>query len=399
MFKAEHTNSKCAQKHILFIPTNYPTTYQPTRGIFFKDQAEALAAGGVNVGVLAIAHLPWDVFKAKRIDIGLQAYRENNVNILRFQTPAIPRNKYLYSDLKTIIGKFVFKKYVRKFGLPDLIHVHVFLAGELAMWINKKYNIPFVVTEHYSYFQRGVLKSWEDRLAKRVFSRSSLNIAVSPSTASYLQNRYKCQFHYLPNVVDTVFFRPGGYRNNNKLTFVALGSLDSNKNHELMICALNKAMVELKIDDYELRIIGEGPLRKHLARLADKNGLKQKVKLLGRLSRAEVRGVFNSADYYVHSSHVETFCVSMIEAMSCALPVLSTRCGGPESIIVNDSLGLLCDINIDSLSGGVKKIISYSFDRVKIRQYIINNFSRQVVSSELIEKYNAILDKERRILD
>ena len=393
MFKAGHANSNWADKHILFIPTNYPTTYQPTRGIFFKDQAEALAAEGVNVGVLAIAHLPWDVFKAKRIDIGLQTFQENNVNVFRFQTPAIPRNKYLYSDLKTIIGKYVFKKYVRKFGFPDLIHVHVFLAGGLAMWIKKKYNIPFVVTEHYSYFQTGTLRLWEDRLAKRIFRNSSLNISVSPSTASYLQNRYKCPFHYLPNVVDTEFFRPNGDRNNKKLTFVSLGSLDSNKNHELMICALKKAMVELKIDDYELKIIGEGPLRKHLSRLTAKNDLKQKVKLLGRLSRNEVRNEINSADYYVHSSHVETFCVSMIEAMSCGLPVLSTRCGGPESIIVNDSLGLLCDINIDSLSEGLKKIISYQFDRVKIRQYIINNFSKEVIARKLLVGYQTVLDK------
>lgn len=393
MYKSMPVNSNCAQMHVLFIPTNYPTTYQPTKGIFFKDQAEALAAAGLNVGVLAIAHLPWGVFKAKRIDIGLQTYRENNVNVFRFQTPAIPRNKYLYSDLKTIIGKLVFKKYVNKFGFPDLIHAHVFLAGGLAMWIKKKYNIPFMITEHYSYFQDGTLRAWEDRLAKRIFHESILNIAVSPSTASYLQNRYACQMHYLPNMVDTDFFKPEERQNTKKLTFVSLGSLDSNKNHEMMISAFKQAMSELKVNDYELKIIGEGHLRKHLSRLIYENGLKNKVKLLGRLSRDEVRRVFNTADYYVHSSLVETFCISMIEAMSCGLPVLTTRCGGPESIIIDDDLGVLCDKDKNSLADGLKKILSYQFDRKKIRQYIINKFSKEVIAQLLLKEYQNVLDR------
>ena len=60
--------------------------------------------------------------------------------------------------------------------------------------------------------------------------------------------------------------------------------------------------------------------------------------------------------------------------------MVATRCGGPESIIIDESLGILCDINIDSLAESLKKVIAYQFNRLGIRQYIIENFSKNVVA-------------------
>jgi len=382
-------NKLTSDLHVLFIPASYPTTYNSVRGIFFKDQAEALANRGVKIGVLAIVHLAWEIFHQKRLDFGFRAFLENGVNVYRFQTPALPRNKLLYNDLKTIIGKYLFLKYIRKFGLPDIIHVHTFLPGDLPLWIKERFGVPFVVTEHFSYFQDGTLRSWEDRMAKRLFRASSGNFAVSQATADVLQNRYDCRVKYLPNMVDTTFFTQNDHYDseNKRRLFVACGTLNHNKNHEMLIRAFKRTFAKDEFSLFQLNIIGEGPLRGHLNRFIEENGLKHKIKLLGRLTREEVRQVFHKADFFVHSSHVETFGVSLIEAMSCGLPVLSTRCGGPESIITDESLGLLCDINEVSFAEGLKKIISCKFDRDYIRHFIIKNFSKDVIVSKLFNEY------------
>lgn len=52
----------------------------------------------------------------------------------------------------------MFKEYVKQNGKPDLIHVHsAWQAGLLALQIHKKYDIPYITTEHSSAFQREML--------------------------------------------------------------------------------------------------------------------------------------------------------------------------------------------------------------------------------------------------
>ena len=92
------------------------------------------------------------------------------------------------------------------------------------------------------------------------------------------------------------------------------------------------------------------------------------------------------ADCFVLSSYHETFGVVLIEAMSCGLPVLSTKSGGPESIIKNSSLGIICDLK--DLDKEMLKIIKSNFNSDYIRKYIIDNFSEKIISQQIIEVYN-----------
>ena len=51
--------------------------------------------------------------------------------------------------------------------MPDIIHVHTFLAGEIALWIKDKYKIPFVVTEHSTGFARGIYNKRQLRTCQK----------------------------------------------------------------------------------------------------------------------------------------------------------------------------------------------------------------------------------------
>ena len=59
--------------------------------------------------------------------------------------------------------------------------------------------------------------------------------------------------------------------------------------------------------------------------------------------------------------------------MSCGLSVLSTKSGGPESIIANDTLGILCEH--EELEKGLMEITKKKFDSKLIRDYVLDHFS------------------------
>ena len=74
--------------------------------------------------------------------------------------------------------------------------------------------------------------------------------------------------------------------------------------------------------------------------------------------------------------------------MSCGLPVLSTKSGGPESIITSNDYGFLCDEN--ELADMLEKIAVKEFDSVEIRNYVKILFLRI-----LLEKLELIYSEIR----
>ena len=95
------------------------------------------------------------------------------------------------------------------------------------------------------------------------------------------------------------------------------------------------------------------------------------------------------SSYFVLSSLYETFGVVLIEAMACGLPLLSTKCGGPESIIANDNLGVLCNVVSNSLSLAMLTVSNKTYNREYIRSYAVGYFSGKVLSKQLINIYES----------
>ena len=97
-----------------------------------------------------------------------------------------------------------------------------------------------------------------------------------------------------------------------------------------------------------------------------------------------MRSVMQQSHCLVVSSQQETFGVVAIEAMSCGIPVVSTKCGGPEEII-NSQTGILCEVNNEqSLFESMKEMSQRSWNSETIRRYVESNYSSASYANKML---------------
>jgi len=100
-----------------------------------------------------------------------------------------------------------------------------------------------------------------------------------------------------------------------------------------------------------------------------------------------------SSDCFVLASQNETFGVVYIEALACGIPVIATKCGGPEEFVSEENGFLVPVDDIDSLVKAMRDIYenSKNYDREKISKVTAGLFSPNEIANRLLEVYKNII--------
>jgi glycosyltransferase involved in cell wall biosynthesis len=390
---------------ILMIPSWFPSGTNPGLGIFFRQQAEALAARGHDVTVLSI-HLR-SLREPRNLMASGYGYSDESVNgvrILRYVSVGFPdRLPMINAWLWRLYGRKMFRKYLKSVGAPDLIHVHAMIyGGILALHLHDEYGIPYVLTEHSSIYERELANKTHIRLANSIARKSCQNFAVSERFCKRLTKSVgSFNWEYLPNMVGHQFLtaeiNEGANKNRETFTFFAVGGLVQHKRFDLLIEAFSLAFKKEKT--LFLRVIGDGPEKPRLLNLAKALHVDHRIEFLGSKNTEELIKIAAECDALVHASNYETFGVAIIEALALGKPVISTRCGGPESI-VNANVGLLVTVN-DALALSEAMLLVQKkrdrYDPVSIRNYCVSHFSSKAIVDRLEMVYATASKKESYI--
>lgn len=380
--------------HILIIPSWYPAFEGDIGGSFFREQAHALKKVGHKVGVIypQVRSLK-DIKGIHSKPYGQKYINDKGIPTYRLHHLGVPKLHKLQYKIWVKFGLQLFKKYVKEFGIPDILHVHSLKpAGYLALEIKYKYKVPFVVTEHSTAFARGLIKNSEIISLKDVVDASNYNIAVSQPFVKLLDNLFKVgTWNYVPNIVNDDFLNINSDVVQKKFTFLSVSLLSQKKAVDNLIKAFS--CIKNRIPNAILHVGGDGDERENLEKLVKDLNLDDRVIFLGSLSRERVKLEMAKSSVFVLPSRYETFGVVLVEALALGKPVIATRCGGPESII-NDTVGTLVEVDdIKQLSEAM--LYSYfNYDKYNsedIKQYCINNFSEEAVTSKLTEIYQSVL--------
>lgn len=174
---------------------------------------------------------------------------------------------------------------------------------------------------------------------------------------------------------DVIDLLPGA--DPDKKWIIAMGRLTEQKGFDILLDAFHK--IAYDYPDWQLLILGEGELRSELERKRDDLGLNNQVIFPGRVDNPFP--ILKRSEMFVLSSRYEGFGNVIIEAMACALPVISTDCpSGPGEIIRNGIDGILVpNKDVSSLSAAIVELIC---DQQK-RQSLSENALKAVKRFEL----------------
>ncbi|PJI29648.1 glycosyltransferase [Acinetobacter pseudolwoffii] len=384
--------------HILIIPSWYPQFSGDVGGSFFREQAIALKKVGYSVGVISpqvrsLKHIK-NILKKP---YGLTRENDEGIYTLRWYTANyFPKAKNYNKNRWMRIALKLFETYVEQHGKPDIIHVHsMWYAGFAALLIYEKYGIPYVITEHSSAFARNLIPQEGVDSLKSVVKQAKARIAVSQKFSNYLETQFPSNhWLYIPNIVNDDFFTlPKAVENtdlSSKIRIISICHLNKNKNTELLIKAF-ALVLERDVDlNLELVIGGDGEERKTLQKLVESLGLKNHVQFLGSLTRNQVKQEINQSSIFVVSSKYETFGVVVVEALALGKPVVSTQCGGPESIINKDVGVLVENDSVSELAKGILHVSTHlnDYDADTLRTYCLENFSEKAVINRLTNIYH-----------
>uniref|UniRef100_A0A8R1HH33 phosphatidylinositol N-acetylglucosaminyltransferase n=1 Tax=Caenorhabditis japonica TaxID=281687 RepID=A0A8R1HH33_CAEJA len=144
----------------------------------------------------------------------------------------------------------------------------------------------------------------------------------------------------IPNAIETSLFTPDRKQfNENPTTVIFLGRLVYRKGADLLCDIIPK--VCSRHSSVRFIIGGDGPKRIELEEMREKFKLHERVVMLGMLPHNQVKQVLNQGQIFINTSLTEAFCMSIVEAASCGLHVVSTRVGGvPEVLPVDEFISL-----------------------------------------------------------
>ncbi len=266
----------------------------------------------------------------------------------------IPDSEIGKSRVINFIKRFRRLRNIWKKIKPDLILSFIGKNNMMAILTSRFLSIPVVISvrgepkeEYYSKVLR-----WA---AMVLFPMADGVVLQSRRSLDFFSRSVQKKAVILPNSIHPAFMREV-YAGEREKKIVAVGRVDANKNHILIIKAF--ASLAERYPDYELVIYGEGELRSGLLEQVREMGLQDRVHLPGSIS--DVADAIYKASVFVLSSNSEGMPNTLMEAMALGIPSVATDCpcGGPAELIENGVNGLLTEVdNWRKMEENLQKII------------------------------------------
>ncbi len=295
-------------------------------------------------------------------------------------------------------SKSFLESYLKK-NSYDFCFAHFALpGGEVAKYINKKFNLPYAVISHGQdipwFFPKQMFKYhiltyfWIKIICKKADKLVLLTEAMKKN-ADLFMGKEKYKNIIIPNGCETKSFFPDYTKRAKKLKILFIGRLVSQKDPFTFLKSIKITHKKLG-EAIEVNVLGDGPLIKKMKSFVKKNNLSEIVHFKGWISKEDILQEYQSAHIQVISSEAEAMSIAALESLSSGVYVISTPVSGNTDIIEDGINGELFPYNnYVVLAEKVKKYYRTKFTaNYTVPDSFIDNFRKEYDWSSIIEKLN-----------
>lgn len=332
----------------------------------------------------------------------------------------------VYPDFKMALPSQKYVRWVSEFN-PDVIHIHTPLSlAWQTLVIAKREKIPVIISHHTHFTDPEALKALpgsqflRERLLepfqqgtnlvlKQLYGLADGILAPTDDTASELAELELSSVSVAGLGIDISPFarsRQKGKQLRHKLgldkhqTVLFVGRLSGEKNVDLLIKSF--AQVNQVLPATKLVLIGDGPARHSLEKLATDLKIMGAIEWLGKIPRSDLtsQGYYLLGDVFVTLSRFETFGLTTVEAMASGVPVLAVKARAHQEVV--GRAGMLITGNDDEIIPKVAaKLESILSDPQALSDWSqkslarAEQFSVQKTGKKITDYYQMIIKQKR----
>jgi N-acetyl-alpha-D-glucosaminyl L-malate synthase BshA len=258
---------------------------------------------------------------------------------------------------------------VVKYEKLDLLHVHYAIPHASAAYLAKQIlkeqgiHIPYITTLHGTDITLvGKEPEFEPTISFAI-NQSDIVTSVSQSLKkdTYEHFNVSKDIKVVPNFVCVSKFRKD-QDNCKKPLFAPEGEkilmhISNFRKVKRIQDVIKIHSIVSKTISTRLILIGDGPERSSMERLAREEGVEESTYFLGKIKETEK--ALCLADVYLMTSATESFGVSALEAMASGVPVISSNTGGIPEVNSHDETGFLSNVgDVEDMAENLTKLLT-----------------------------------------
>ncbi len=286
----------------------------------------------------------------------------------------------------------------RELSRVDLYKTNQVAGADVALWTARRWEKPVIVRCGYMPSDLAASggearKAEAERARKLEYTvlRAAAHVVVTTDANKlYVNSNYGIPLpgvSTIPNYVLTEHFKPDdGQRKERTVLFV--GRLEREKNPLAVVDACRGLNVDL-------RIVGHGPLRSAVMEMARYWGVD--IEIMPRVPNAQLSDAMNQATLFVLASPHEGHPKTLIEAMSCGMPVIGANSPGIRELIRHGETGWLCGTDAESIREAIKHLLNNpALCRrmgANARRYAVEHFALERIVPMEIDLYKQVLSR------